>query len=99
MIDCCPRSSSAQLKKVSINEESSPVVRRDQTVSPCNGERLRNDLKVNKNITNPGANNNFLYKKKGVELKIFLSVYCRIMGIPSRDFNFSKNNFFLNFSK
>lgn len=34
------RSSSAQQKKVSIQEESGPVVRRDRTVSPCNGERL-----------------------------------------------------------
>jgi hypothetical protein len=66
MIDCCRRSSSAQLKKVSINEESSPVVRRDQTVSPCNGERLRNDFKVNKNITNHGSDdiNRFFFIKR-----------------------------------
>jgi hypothetical protein len=69
-----PRSSSAQLKKVSINEESSPVVRRDQTVSPCNGERLRNGLKVNKNKANPG-NVRYANKKKRLEAIIFWSGY------------------------
>ncbi len=75
MIDYSPRSSSAQLKKVSINEESSPVVRRDQTVSPCNGERLRNDLKVNKKLNYSRCKimlKVFLYKKKRVDSIIFL---------------------------